>query len=70
MALKDLRQKTTRELQQELARLRDELRELRFKIHKDESKDVRAGRSGRRTIAQILTILNARRLAQAKQGKK
>lgn len=68
MALKDLRQKTTKELHQELARLRDELRELRFKIRQDESKDVRAGRKVRRTIAQILTILNARRLAKAKQG--
>lgn len=68
MELKTLRQKTSKELKSELARLRDELRELRFKVAKDETKDVRAQRKLKLSIAQILTILNARILAKAKRG--
>lgn len=67
MEIKGLRQKTSLELKKELAQLRDQLRELRFKVAKDETKDVRAARKIRKSIARILTIINGRSRAKANQ---
>jgi len=61
MDIKDLRRKSIPALKRELAIQRNGLRELRFKLKKDETKDVREARKLRRLIAQILTILNKKK---------
>lgn len=61
MDVKELRRKSESELQRILAQKRDESREFRFKLAKDEAKNVRKARNSRKDIAQILTILNGRK---------
>jgi len=61
MDIKELGRKNISELRRELAIKRDQLREVRFKLKKDETKDVRETRKIRRSIAQILTILNRKK---------
>lgn len=61
MDIKELQRKSYAELQRELAQKREELRELRFKLAKDEVKNVREARKFKKSIAQILTILNEKR---------
>lgn len=52
--------KSVKELHDLLAQKRDELRELRHKDSERQLKNVRAIRAMRKTIAQILTVLNNR----------
>jgi len=54
----ELRQKTKEELQKFLSEQKEKLRSLRFDIALKKSKNVREIRKIRKTIAQILTILN------------
>ncbi len=61
MDIKELGRKNISELRRELAIKRNQLREVRFKLKKDETKDVRETRKIRRSIAQILTILNRKK---------
>lgn len=60
MNIKDVRQKNEAVLKKELAATRDELRELKFKLAKDETKNIRQSRDFKRTIARILTVLRER----------
>lgn len=61
MTMKELREKTDKELNDLLQSSRDTLRHLRFRIASKEEKDVRELRSTRKTIAQILTLLAAKK---------
>jgi ribosomal protein L29 len=62
MTIKELRIKTPQELTQLLAEERERVRELRFKIHRDEHKDVRDLRDAKKLVSQILTLLNEKRM--------
>ena len=55
---KELKQKSNPELQSLLAEQRNSLRELRFKEVNQQLKTVRQLRQVKKTIAQILTLLN------------
>ncbi|MBI3956388.1 MAG: 50S ribosomal protein L29 [Candidatus Kerfeldbacteria bacterium] len=57
MIPKELREKPEAELTTLLAEQRERVRELRFKISRDEHKDVRDLRESKKLVAQILTIL-------------
>lgn len=58
MEFKELKKKTESELHKILAQSRDKLRDLRFKDTNKQLKDIREIRVVRKTIAQILTLLN------------
>jgi ribosomal protein L29 len=58
MDLKELKKKKNIDLHKLLAESRDKLRELRFKDANKQLKNVREIRTLRKTISQILTILN------------
>ncbi len=58
MDFKELQNKSERELHDLLAEKRDLLRELKFKAKENQLKNVTEIRKVRRTIAQILTLLN------------
>jgi ribosomal protein L29 len=64
MNYKELKPKTAPELQRELARLRESLRQLRFKVAQGQHKDVRELRELKHDIARILT-----RLGELSHGK-
>ena len=55
---KELKKKTTAELNRLLAETRDKLRDLRFKDANKQLKDVRQVRKLKKLIANILTIMN------------
>lgn len=59
MDFKELTNKKEADLQNMLAQKRNDLREMRFKAHSGQLKQVRDMRSVRKEIAQILTALNA-----------
>ncbi|MBI4268368.1 50S ribosomal protein L29 [Candidatus Uhrbacteria bacterium] len=61
MVVKELREKTEKELHDLLQSSRDMLRHLRFRIASKEEKDVREMRETRKTIARILTLLSAKK---------
>lgn len=58
MKTKDLRQKTTDELNKELSEKVDALNTFKFGTSSSKVKNVKAGKNLRKEIAQILTILN------------
>jgi len=58
MKFKELNNKSEKELQKILADSRDKLRELRFKSASDQLKNVRELRELKKTIAQILFLIN------------
>ena len=60
MDYKDILQKSEQELHESLAEARDKVRSLRFKAAEHQLKAVRDIRNAKKTIARILTILNAR----------
>ena len=57
MNIRELRQKNKTALARELATKRDQLRELKFKLAKDETKNIRESRNLKKDIARILTVL-------------
>lgn len=57
-SMKELKRKTPEELKKLLTEEREELRDLRFKVSRDQTKNVRAIRAARREIARILTIMH------------
>ena len=61
MDIRDLKSKSSKELQQMLVEKRNEIRELRFKISEKQLKDIQVIRKARETVAQILTLLNQRK---------
>ncbi len=57
MKIRELRRKSTKELQQTLIELRDKLRELRFNLAGGKVKNIKEIRGTKRDIAKILTLL-------------
>ena len=64
MDIKDVRKKDQKELMQLLFEKRTALQELQFKLALDEEKRVRNARVLKKDIAQILTVMNEKRVAQ------
>ncbi|MFZ2189949.1 MAG: 50S ribosomal protein L29 [Candidatus Magasanikiibacteriota bacterium] len=60
MDIKDLKNKSIKELQDLLSEKREEVRELRFKASENQLKKVREIRNNKKIVAQILTLLNAK----------
>jgi large subunit ribosomal protein L29 len=68
--LEQLRDQPDQELQQQLARTRDELFRLQLAQHTNQVTSTAALLSKRREIARILTILRSRALGVENQGQK
>lgn len=66
MEIVDLKNKNEKDLQQVLMEKREALRELKFKVSEKQLKDVRSIRETKKEIAQILTLINQKRLTKAK----
>lgn len=58
MKIKELKEKTNKELESLLAAKREEMRDLRFKVVMTNLKDVRSLRIVKKDIAQIMTVIN------------
>lgn len=61
MEIKELKRKKEGDLHRLLAETRDKLRELRFKDSNKQLKNVREIRTGKKTVAKILTLLNLKK---------
>ena len=61
MELKELKTKSESDLHRLLAEFRDKIRELRFKDASKQLKNVREIREAKKTVANILTLLNAKK---------
>ena len=66
MEFADLKNKTIKEMHDVLNEKREELRELRFKANENQLKNVRSIRKDRKLIAQILTLLNKKKVLKDK----
>ncbi len=55
---KELKNKTEKDLVKELAETREALRKLRFSISGANSAEARKGKTLKKLVAQILTVLN------------
>ncbi len=62
MEIADFKQKSVKDLQVLLLEKREVLRELRFKVSEKQLKDVRTIREVKKEIAQILTLINQKRI--------
>jgi ribosomal protein L29 len=60
MDIKEIREKTDLELQNELKALREKVREMRFKVHFQEVKNLKEVSMIKKQVAQILTTLKER----------
>ncbi len=70
MKIRELRQKSNKELQEILISLKDNLRELRFNLAGGKVKNIREIHKTKKTIAQILTLLNERAaIAKGQRGR-
>lgn len=58
MKIKELRQKSKKELQETLISLRDKLRELRFNLAGGKVKNIKEIHQTKKHIARVLTLLN------------
>jgi large subunit ribosomal protein L29 len=61
MKIRELRQKSEKELQQTLLNFRDKLRELRFNLAGGKVKNIKEIHQTKKDIAKILTLLNERK---------
>jgi len=68
MDIKELKEKSTKELQKKLAQLREKTRDLNFRIANKEVKNHQEYKQLRRDIARIKTLLKQRQIAEA-EGK-
>jgi large subunit ribosomal protein L29 len=57
MKIKEVRQKTNKELRDNLVSLREKLRELRFNLVGGKVKNIREIHQTKKSIAKILTVL-------------
>jgi len=64
MEFKELKKKTGKELNQLLSESREKLRDLRFKDANKQLKNIREIRLIRKTIAQVLTLMNLTKKAK------
>ena len=62
MKIKELKNKTEKELRKMIESLREKQRVLRFDLSAGKVKDIREIRETKRTIARILTILKEKEL--------
>lgn len=69
MKWKELQEKNENELKKLLAASREHLRELRFKAHNDQLKNIREIRIVRKNISNILTLIKQKQ-AKAKTSDK
>lgn len=60
MKSRDIRRRADSDLQQEVARLREQMFQKRFHGHSEDKGDRGVIRKSRRDVARILTILNER----------
>lgn len=60
--LHELAHKEVALLEKELAHLREELRELKFKVSQNQQKDVRDVREKRKLVAQMMTIIQQKKM--------
>ena len=58
MKIRELRQKSEKELQETLVSLRDKLRELRFNLTGGKVKNIKEVHQTKKNIARVLTLLN------------
>ncbi|MEI6750947.1 MAG: 50S ribosomal protein L29 [Candidatus Saccharibacteria bacterium] len=58
MKVVEIRKLTTRDLAQESTKLRDEIADLRRRLHMGETQNVRSLRSKRKDLARMLTVLS------------
>lgn len=65
MDFKELKKMSVAELNQLLAKTREQTRELRFSINAKQQKNIRTIRPVKKTIAHILTLLNNEALRQS-----
>jgi large subunit ribosomal protein L29 len=65
MEIKELRQKPETELRKLLAQLRENFRDMRFKIISKQHKDVREIRDVRKDIARVMTVLKEKHVMAA-----
>jgi len=70
MDLKELKTKKASELHALLAKWREELREFRFKDSNRQLKNIREIRNVRKSIAQVLTLLNSSKNVDVKENNK
>jgi len=68
MDIKELRQKTDKELAELVASLREQLRHFRFEVSAEAVKDVRDIREAKKTLARALTVVGEK--AKAARGAK
>lgn len=68
--MKEIRKKTDKDLLKTLGEKREEIRHFRFGTAGAGTRDVRAVRTGKREIAQILTEINVRNRRMAEDAKK
>lgn len=57
MKIKELRQKTDKELKETLIHLKDKLRELRFNLAGGKVKNIKEIHQTKKTIARVLTLI-------------
>ena len=70
MKIKEIRQKSDKELRKLLLTLRDKLRDLRFKIASKQLKNYKEMGKIRKDVARILTVLKERKLTKEIKTKK
>ncbi|MFC1720649.1 50S ribosomal protein L29 [Patescibacteria group bacterium] len=61
--MKDIKSKTEKDLEKELSKQREGLREFRFGVSGSKVKNTKEGKNTRKEIARIMTELNARKNA-------
>lgn len=66
MKITDIRKLSTDQLTQESTKLREEIVELRRRLHLGEVQNVRAIRGKRKDLARMLTVLSEQLLKEAK----
>lgn len=62
MKIKDLREKTEKDLNKMLAAEKERVRDLRFKVSQRQLKNLREAREAKKVIARILTIKKEKEL--------
>jgi large subunit ribosomal protein L29 len=60
MKFNELKNKSVNDLQKGLAEMREQLRELRFKVSSDQVKNIRQIREIKKNIAQTLMLLRSK----------
>ena len=64
MKMKELRVKSEKELRRQLSSLREQLRDLSFKIHSKEVKNNHLLKVVKKDIARTLTVINSKTYAK------